>query len=183
MSLPADLMRSLGPRLLTLDLAIFDLPRTTGEALAAIAAPPLVRLTLVIMRTAAEHPEAVGEALIAHASIVAELFATPGGREGFALVLRYSVIVGELDPAPLSERLKRALDPELGEAVMKTFKTTAEKLREEGQRTLMERLLLKRFGPLDDEVRARIGKATAEQLDQWVERLFDAKSLGDVFGA
>jgi predicted transposase YdaD len=54
--------------------------------------------------------------------------------------------------------------------------------RLEGESTLLERLLAKRFGPLDDDIRARLQAASSEQLETWAERLLDAANLSDVFG-
>ena len=54
--------------------------------------------------------------------------------------------------------------------------------RLEGESTLLERLLAKRFGPLDDDLRARLQAASSEQLETWAERLLDAANLSDVFG-
>ena len=54
--------------------------------------------------------------------------------------------------------------------------------RLEGESTLLERLLAKRFGPLDNDLRARLQAASSEQLETWAERLLDAANLSDVFG-
>jgi len=55
--------------------------------------------------------------------------------------------------------------------------------RLEGELVLLERQLGKRFGPLTEETRARLRKATTEQLETWAERVLEAKTLEDVFGA
>lgn len=48
--------------------------------------------------------------------------------------------------------------------------------------SILERLLAKRFGPLDEATHARIHSASLEQLEYWTERLLDAPNLGEVFG-
>jgi len=53
----------------------------------------------------------------------------------------------------------------------------------EGELALLERQLGKRFGSLTEETRARLRKATTEQLETWAERVLEAKTLEDVFGA
>ena len=53
----------------------------------------------------------------------------------------------------------------------------------EGEAALLLRLLTKRFGPLDEATRNRLNNATLEQLELWAERVLDAKTLDDVFGA
>jgi len=55
--------------------------------------------------------------------------------------------------------------------------------RLEGELVLLERQLGKRFGPLTEETRARLRKATTEQLETWADRVLEAKTLEDVFGA
>jgi hypothetical protein len=52
----------------------------------------------------------------------------------------------------------------------------------EGECTLLERLLAKRFGPLSDDTRARLRAASSGQLESWAERVLDAPSLAQVFG-
>ncbi|MCB2263983.1 MAG: Rpn family recombination-promoting nuclease/putative transposase [Candidatus Thiosymbion ectosymbiont of Robbea hypermnestra] len=47
--------------------------------------------------------------------------------------------------------------------------------------TLLERLLVKRFGPLDEETRKRLAIATMEQLDFWTDRILDASTVDAVF--
>ncbi len=47
--------------------------------------------------------------------------------------------------------------------------------------TLLERLLVKRFGPLDEATRKRLATATLEQLDRWADRILDASTVEAVF--
>jgi hypothetical protein len=54
--------------------------------------------------------------------------------------------------------------------------------RLEGESTLLERLLVKRFGPLSEDTRVRLRAARAEQLEIWAERVLDVTSLAQVFG-
>jgi hypothetical protein len=53
----------------------------------------------------------------------------------------------------------------------------------EGESAMLERLLIKRFGLLPEEVRSRLRNATLEQIETWADRVLDAKTLDDVFGA
>ena len=50
-----------------------------------------------------------------------------------------------------------------------------------GEAKSLSRLLERRFGPLPAAVKARIRKANLAQLDAWVDRVLDAKSLNAVF--
>ena len=51
-----------------------------------------------------------------------------------------------------------------------------------GEAMSLSRLLERRFGPLPATVKARTGRANLAQLDAWIDRVLDAKSLGAVFG-
>lgn len=48
-------------------------------------------------------------------------------------------------------------------------------------RDVLTRLLRTRFGDLDAAAESRITKATAEELDRWVERVIVAERIDDVF--
>jgi hypothetical protein len=50
-----------------------------------------------------------------------------------------------------------------------------------GESRVIERLLVKRFGPLSEETSQRLRNATVEQLERWTERILDAASLNEVF--
>ncbi|NMG14504.1 DUF4351 domain-containing protein [Aromatoleum bremense] len=50
-----------------------------------------------------------------------------------------------------------------------------------GERGALERLLTRRFGPLPPAVAERLEKATGEQLELWLDRLLDARTLDDLF--
>ena len=52
----------------------------------------------------------------------------------------------------------------------------------EGEAKSLVRLLERRFGPLSDADRERIAEADLDQLDAWIDRVLDAKSLEVVFG-
>lgn len=56
-----------------------------------------------------------------------------------------------------------------------------EKGIEKGEALLLQRLLVRRFGPLPDDLMARIGSATQEQIECWSDRVLDAASLEEVF--
>lgn len=53
--------------------------------------------------------------------------------------------------------------------------------RRAGESRLLERLLVKRFGPLDEATQARLQTATIAELEFWGERVLDAPCLSDVF--
>ena len=49
-----------------------------------------------------------------------------------------------------------------------------------GETLLLQRLLVKRFGPLPDDVVHQISQASVAQIDAWADRVLDAQSLDDV---
>jgi predicted transposase YdaD len=111
-------------------------------------------------------------------------------------VSQYIVLVSE---TPV-DRLRKIV-ARLGPEVEEDFMTTADMLRAEGEAkgraegraegrtegrtegaaTLLVRQLTRRFGPIPDTVRERIGTATLEQLAAWSDRVLDAPNLDDVF--
>ena len=55
--------------------------------------------------------------------------------------------------------------------------------RVEGERTVLERLLHRRFGTLSPEITEKLGKASSVDLENWAENVLDAEKLEDVFGS
>lgn len=51
----------------------------------------------------------------------------------------------------------------------------------QGETTVIERLLTRRFGPLSAETQTRLKNATLDQLEHWAINILDAKTLEDVF--
>jgi len=51
----------------------------------------------------------------------------------------------------------------------------------EGEALLLQRLLIRRFGSLPSELVKRINQAMPEQIEEWSDRILDAKTLNDVF--
>ena len=57
-----------------------------------------------------------------------------------------------------------------------------ERGRVEGERAVVERQLLRRFGKLPTPASERLVGASLADLERWADRVLDAKSLDDVFG-
>ena len=53
----------------------------------------------------------------------------------------------------------------------------------EGKADTLLKLLELKFGELPDATTHRVRGATLEQLDSWIERIFQATSLEDVFAS
>jgi hypothetical protein len=52
-----------------------------------------------------------------------------------------------------------------------------------GEALALQRMLRKRFGNIPDDLMSKITAATATELEQWSDRIFDAKDIAEVFGA
>ena len=53
--------------------------------------------------------------------------------------------------------------------------------RQEGERTVLERQLQRRFGVLTPEITEKLSEASSTELENWAEKVLDAKTLEDVF--
>ena len=53
--------------------------------------------------------------------------------------------------------------------------------RIQGEVTILERQLRRRFGPVSEATRTRLQTATPDQLEAWAERLLDAPTSDAVF--
>lgn len=52
---------------------------------------------------------------------------------------------------------------------------------EKGEALLLQRLLVRRFGALPNEIVNLIATATSEQIETWGDRVLDAKTLDEIF--
>ena len=53
--------------------------------------------------------------------------------------------------------------------------------REQGSQLVLQRLLTRRFGPLDDSTLQRLQQAGIQELECWTDNILDAKTLDEVF--
>lgn len=81
----------------------------------------------------------------------------------------------------IAEAARRATE----EAQQHAFDRGAEQGFEHGfqavQRGLLRDLLTRRFGTLPRAIRARLDRATSDDIERWTQRIVDAASLDDVF--
>ena len=52
---------------------------------------------------------------------------------------------------------------------------------QQGEQNVLQRLLVRRFGPLDNQTRQRLQQATAQELECWADNILDARTLDEVF--
>jgi len=61
------------------------------------------------------------------------------------------------------------------------YQEAMEEGREKGEQILLQRLLVRRFGPLPVALQQRLEQADAEQVEQWADRFIDAGTLEAIF--
>ena len=109
----------------------------------------------------------------------------PELRRIFAILIRAVVLrrSKHAEVLPKIDDLK-----ELKMTLTARFETWAEEFEQrgiekgllKGEALALQRLLVKRFGPLSDHAAQQIESATADQIDLWIDRVLDAQSLNDV---
>jgi len=52
---------------------------------------------------------------------------------------------------------------------------------QQGEQNVLQRQLVRRFGPLDSQARQRLQHATAQELECWADNILDARTLDEVF--
>ena len=55
--------------------------------------------------------------------------------------------------------------------------------KQEGERTILERQLQRRFGVLTPEITEKLNEASSTELENWAENVLDAEKLEDVFNS
>jgi predicted transposase/invertase (TIGR01784 family) len=190
--LPAASKQAVAAHLPSLRFLLDDLALETEDTLRRRELGEQAKLTVLALRQA-RVARAFADALIRWTDLVRALDAAPGGREKLTALLTYILSAGEDPPENLRDVLQSHIGHEASEVVM----TTAERLIQEGhqrgraeglaegltkgQATVLVRLLTLKFGPLPDDLQARIASAPIEELDRWVERVLAARTLRDVF--
>ena len=67
------------------------------------------------------------------------------------------------------------------EAARQAYEQAYERGTTEGQRSLLLRLIVRRFGPQPAELAARVEAGSAADLERWAERVLEAASIEDLF--
>jgi hypothetical protein len=198
--------RDLGPHLLSLRYVLDDLRVVEVGDIDARALSPVPRLTLGVMKH--HRSGTVLAYLDDHAQDIRVLYATRQGRICLARLLRYTWrvnrkttrktlmalvarVVGQ-NVEQTMVTLDELLEPEIFEqGVKKGFEQGVKKGVKQGvvtgvvkgQRELLLRQLVHRFGALPKSVNRRLAGASTEELARWGKRILDAASLEDVFAA
>ncbi len=180
------LEEALGDLLPRLQYVLHDLTGVDVQQLLAAPLTPAARVAFAML-CYAPRQERLDRVLADFTPDVLELIRTRADRM-FATIMGYAYQVSDTPPA-LVRRFFEDLGPHAQEAYMSTTlergiaegvaKGRAEG-RAEGVAETLTRLLVKRFGPLTPEQTTKIESATPDQLDAWVDRVFDATSIEGV---
>jgi predicted transposase/invertase (TIGR01784 family) len=113
----------------------------------------------------------------------------PGGTRAISLLMSYLLYTMPSGPTPA---VKDFIRSNLGEPVMDTVETWADKLRQEGltegekrgslaaARRSLQRLATRRFGTLAPHVIEALNHADAEQLDAWLDHVLTATTADEL---
>ncbi|MGE4125899.1 MAG: DUF4351 domain-containing protein [Pusillimonas sp.] len=101
-----------------------------------------------------------------------------------AVVLRrskYAVVLPKIDDLKeLKMTLTARFETWAEEFEQRGIEKGLEKGLLKGEALALQRLLVKRFGPLSEHAAQQIESATSEQINLWIDRVLDARSLNDV---
>ena len=89
----------------------------------------------------------------------------------------------ELDKMPMTIDImeNQIIGPAIRQGIEQGLEQGREQGREEGERKLLRHLIEKRFGPLPDWANARLTSLSTTGIEALGERIFDARSLEDLF--
>lgn len=82
----------------------------------------------------------------------------------------------------LAERLEQWADAYRAEGEAKGKAEGKAEGRTEGEALALQKLLSRRFGVVPAAVLEQISNAAIEQIDSWLDRVLDARSLDELFG-
>lgn len=181
--LSGELRAALGSHVLSYALVLDDLSAVEDEALRSRRMDAYARLCLFAMGRAAA-ADFLERLRAWHVEL--RLVFGSGNRERIASFLLYTYRVHRhTDPDTIHEHITDVIGPEHEEVMLSVAEQLMErgfeKGLERGQRVTLLRLLGRRFGPLSQQVAARIEAASPTELEHWLDRVLDAVTLDDVF--
>jgi predicted transposase/invertase (TIGR01784 family) len=194
LDLDADSARAMAPYLPRHRFLLVDLDGMQDEARRRLALTALVRLALVLMRDTRKlgWAELRGR-LGGWREAFMEVLRAPGGVAAASALMHYI-----LSTSPASQDEVRDFALELGPAAEEAVMTAGEQLIQEGMaRGIVQgeamgiakgkaesvlRILDRRYGPLSDDVVARVWGASLEELDHLLDRALVADTLEGALG-
>jgi Putative transposase, YhgA-like len=175
--IPDAVRAALAPHLVRFSYLLDDLSEIPDEVLRGRAMTALGRLVTVCFKHARTHTDLL-EILSRCADIVRDVASAPHGIEALAQVMRYILLVNDhVEPEALQAFLDRVAGPDAKDTIM----TAGERLIQQGERSLLLRLLQQRFGSqVNSATEQRLATATAEQIGTWADRVLSAASLTEL---
>jgi predicted transposase/invertase (TIGR01784 family) len=171
----------------TFELLLDDISTRRDDELLGRAMSDLARLTLLCLKQLPRSENPIAD-LRRWFDLCAAVVSAPDGIAAFYALARYILATTETQPNELLA-FARELGPKTEEAFMTgeqmLIARGVEKGKAEGRAEGKAEVLLKlagaKFGSVPEALVARIQTASLDELDRWVERILDAKSLDDVF--
>ena len=206
-ALPPELLDLTSSYIPNFSYLVDDLADGSIDALFARPMTPLGRLAIVCLRLATSKRDPLDE-LEPRERFVAEVVATPHGKDAYATIVRYLLVATEVDPDRLGHFSTR-LGPDAAEGYM----TGAQKLEERGRqlglqqgleqgleqgreqgleqgleqgrakerRALLVRLATLRFGGLSAAQQDILESVSSDEAAKLAERILDATTFEDLF--
>ncbi len=191
-AMPAAVREDMAHYMPSFRFVLDDVRSTSDEELAGRQIRPYPKLGIVLMKHGSASD--VAEQLVRYSDALKVLLHDEPGAKLFKSLLDYLWNVNGL----ISQRkLINTLSPYVGDELERTMIPYAEKLRQEGreqglvdgrkqglvdgQRATLLRQLESRFHRLPAAVRARVERASVEEMNTWVMRVLEAESLEAVF--
>jgi len=169
------------------ELCVLDLAHRTDEEIRTWTLGTFQKLALAMLRDARDHTR-LPETLAAWGDHLHDLhevaLRAPTGMRAFAQLLRYIWrVTGHVRFRAFRDTLLQQL-PAARETVMTIYEEIVNEGRKEGRQEgrkegleeSVRKLMTLKFGPLDPVLDARIGSASAEDLDRFLSRILTADS-------
>ncbi|MBI4879550.1 MAG: Rpn family recombination-promoting nuclease/putative transposase [Planctomycetes bacterium] len=176
--------QALSPYLPEFRFLLADLSGVTDAEIKArvVAGATFGAVALLLLKNI--HAPDLRERLFGWSDLLRRVLAESTGLRALQTLLQYVYDAGgeEMSQADVNEVLSRA---NAGREAEETVMTLADKLRMEGReagaRESLLRLLRLRFRVLDSAALARIEGADLPLLERWLDRVLEARTVGDVF--
>lgn len=162
------------------ELALLDLSELDTDELQTWSLHVVRKLALWLLRDARDL-ERLFDELPRWAPQFEEALASESGLQLVAVMFRYIMLVhADIRFDDLLARVS-TMSPAIQRSIMTTGEMLMEAGRQEGRQQALITLLTHRFGELGEHERERVEQGSLAQLDAWMVRVLDARTLDDVF--
>ena len=127
------------------------------------------------------------------AGLMRDVLAAGQAAETLHAVMRYILLMTDRPAATLGNLLRGIAGPTAEEAMVSTgermmreaarqaYEQAYERGTTEGQRALLLRQIVRRFGPQPAELAAKVAAGSPADLERWAERVLEAATIDDLF--